>query len=1077
MAFIGDAALSKLLDLLLGKSIDAALNFVADHKQVYDQLKEWKSILPDIKAVLNHAEEKQIKDEGVKNWLEDLQDLTYDADDILDDFAYEELRLKLHKAQVQASTSKVRKFLPTCCTGSDFTPSSFLFKNAMIPKMKEITARLNSLATRRNSLGLSEILPQAVSSERKKLARLQPTSVVDGAVEYIGRDNEKQEMLDLLKTNNSDAVCVLSIVGMGGMGKTTLAQLVYNDPSIEESFDHKAWISNKEKSRFVMHDLMNDLAQSVAGDICCRLEDNKQHMFSHRSRHSSNNTSDNGTAKMFEAFGQINSLRTFLRLKEAHLRIYLSNVVLVELLPRHGYLRVLSLCGYGITELPEFFENLNHLRYLNLSHNGIKCLSDSLCNLYQLETLLLEGCSKLQEFPPKMENLVSLHYIDIRGVDSIERMPLGIGNLTNLRRLSDVVIGEGDGHRIAELKNLSNLRGDFCLSRDFEKPIRKNEVEERVLNSLHPHKKLEKLVIENYGGVKFSTWISDSSLSNLSSLKLHDCKNCKSLPPIGRLPLLKDLSICDLDEVHKIGVELFGENQSIAFASLETLSFGNLPNWEEWDPCEADGQISRFPGLRKLSISLCPQLLGRLPTRLQSLQRLEILFCRKLGVSISSFPSLHELIVDGCEELVDGCSSSPVEEVTSLQSMYLSNISNFSIPAERIMSRFANSKDFRTGDFNILQKVSHTLTFLTRMVLINCEGLISFAEGNLPLTMKELRICDCNSLQYLFGEGMSSNTCLLENLDISRCQSLIWLSSRGATCNRLQNLRIEGCPKLSSLFLNAKLPVMLKKLDIWGCRVLECIAQDFDETTDLEIIKIRGAQNIKSLPRRLDKLRHLQEISLYDCSNLAVCFEEIGMPTTNLREFSMDGCKNLGGLPKCLNNFTSLGSLMVWNCGADISFPEDGFPTNLTSLSIRGASRIYSSLVGWGFHRLTSLQRLNVGCLDVVSFPDERIGLPPSLTSIGISDCNNLEFMCSKGFQHLTSLEALFIENCPKLTSLPEKGMLLSLGLLYLRNCTQTTGVVLKKSHEDIQLICFRMINCELSTTLDMKLPFGHKLM
>ncbi|KAK8527672.1 hypothetical protein V6N13_085477 [Hibiscus sabdariffa] len=95
MAFIGDAALAKLLDLLLGKSIDAALNFVADHKQVYDQLKEWKSKLPDIKAVLNHAEEKQIKDEGVKSWLEDLRDLAYDVDDILDEFAYEELRLKL----------------------------------------------------------------------------------------------------------------------------------------------------------------------------------------------------------------------------------------------------------------------------------------------------------------------------------------------------------------------------------------------------------------------------------------------------------------------------------------------------------------------------------------------------------------------------------------------------------------------------------------------------------------------------------------------------------------------------------------------------------------------------------------------------------------------------------------------------------------------------------------------------------------------------------------------------------------------------------------------------------------------
>ncbi|KAL4313189.1 hypothetical protein GQ457_01G001860 [Hibiscus cannabinus] len=498
-----------------------------------------------------------------------------------------------------------------------------------------------------------------------------------------------------------------------------------------------------------------------------------------------------------------------------------------------------------------------------------------------------------------MENLVNLHYIDVRCVDSIEKMPLRIGNLTNLQRLSDFVIGEGGGHHIGELKKLSNLRGDFCLSGlenvngqdageamlneksgintlalqwsgDFEKPTRKNGVEERVLDYLHPSKTLQKLVIKNYGGAKFSAWIADSSLRNLSSLKLHGCKNCRSLPPFGRLSWLKDLSISGLDEVHKIGSEFFGENQSIAFASLETLSFESLPNWEEWDSCETDDQVSRFPGLRELSISKCPQLSGRLPTRLQFLRRLDINECTRLVVSISSFPALSELAVDGCEELADGCSSSPVEEVTSLQSVCLSNIPKFSIPAEKTMLRFVNSKCFRTRDFNMLPKVSHAFTFLTRMILMNCEGMVSLGQSNLPHALKELRIHFCQSLQYLFDEVMSSNTCLLESLEITGCHSLTWLSSWAATCDRLQNLEIWGCPKLSSLFLNAKLPVMLKKLHIGECPMFECIAQDFDETTGLEVIKIGGAQNIKSLPRGLDKLSHLQEISLTKCPNPTV---------------------------------------------------------------------------------------------------------------------------------------------------------------------------------------------------------------
>ncbi|KHF98362.1 hypothetical protein F383_37576 [Gossypium arboreum] len=346
---------------------------------------------------------------------------------------------------------------------------------------------------------------------------------------------------------------------------------------------------------------------------------------------------------------------------------------------------------------------------------------------------------------------------------------------------------------------------------------------------------------------------------------------------------------------------------------------------------------------------------------------------------------------------------------------------------------------------NRLPEVLYAFPFITRMVLEDCPGFVCFAESNFPPALKQLRIVNCVNLQYLVdkqennNKSMSSNTCLLERLEIIRCQCLIWLSSRGDICNRLQHLKISCCSKLSSLFLNAKLPVMLKKLVIWDCSVLECIAQDFLETPDLESILIRGAEKIKSLPRGLDKLSHLQEIQLCWCPNL-VSFEESGLPTTNLRVLKISNCENFGALPKCINNFTSLRELSVLKCSADISFPEEGFPTNLTSLAISNAPKIYTSLVEWGFNRLTSLQQLTItgeGSSHVVSFPEEAIGmmLPPSLTEVVIYNFGNLEFMCSKGLQHLTSLQQLTICNCPKLASLPEKDMLLSLEKLDISYC------------------------------------------
>ncbi|TYI31924.1 hypothetical protein ES332_A04G020900v1 [Gossypium tomentosum] len=1272
MSVFGEAALSAFLELLSAKLLDSVLNFVADHRQVHQQLKLWQSILPEIKTVLNHAEEKQIKDEGVKNWLDDLQDLAYDVDDILDEFAYQELRLKHQKTQPQASTSKIQKLIPTCCTGGNFSPISFMFNAKMISKINTITDRLNSLNTRRSSLGLSEIMSQGATSKGNK-PRLQPASLMDGAVEYVGRANEKQEMLELLNSNNSDGVCVLSIVGMGGMGKTTLAQLVYNDPSIKESFDHKSWVcvsddfdavnitktilrsldaesrdendlnllqvklkeklsgkrfllvlddiwnesysdwtilrtpfgagtkiivttrlekvssnvdsvkafyldklshhdclsifaqhalkarnfdghlqfkeigenivrrcnglplaakaigsllrtvqdhsewekineseiwdlpedpyyefeeeeiillwraegflqskakiqgkglgnqyfqdlvsrsffqrSGKDKSRFVMHDLMNDLAQSIAGEICCRLEDDKQSKFSLRTRHSAY-VSDDGyhSVKKFEAFYQMTSLHTFLPLLHGKCRFYLTNVVVEDLLPRLSCLRVLSLRGCEIFDLPDFFENLKHLRYLNFSSTQINCLPDSLCTLYHLETLILRNCSKLKNLPSKIENLVNLHFLDISGADSIERMPSGFDQLAKLQTLSNFVIGEGDGHLIRELKNLSNLRGNFCLS-GLEN-VNGQDVREAKLNgklgidglelqwgadlensTRKKEKKLEQLIIENYGG-------------NLSSLKLRNCKNCKSLPSVGRLPLLKDLSIIGFDQVQKIGVEFFGENQLNPFASLEILSFESLPNWKEWDTCEGDEKVLKLPSLRELSIKTCPQLLGRLPTHLPSLQKLEIHSCMSLVVSISSFPSLCELSIRGCAELVDDCSS-PAKELSFLQTLSLSNISKFNIPADRTMLRFGKSEHFEIGGWeelaslsqhgfslvghrfitvgccpqlqsleaeeaelqpdkisrveslmivscdrlNRLPQVLHELTFLTVMEIQGFRGLVSFTENNLPPNLKKLKIAGCENLKHLVDENednksMSSTLFLFKDLEIQNCASLMSF--------QLQLLRIINCSKLSCLFSNTKFPITLKRLIIKGCPVSE----------------------IKSLPRGLDKLIHLQEIMFF-------------------KTFVVDGCGNFGALPKCMASITSLRRLSVLNCSADISFPSEGFPANLTSLEITNAPKIYRSLVEWGLNSLSSLQELIIGgegCSNVVSFPEEgtRMMLPPSLTRIFLSGFENLEFMFSEGFQDLASLKELMIGDCPKLTSLPEKYMLRSLGHLHIFSC------------------------------------------
>ncbi|XP_072961284.1 putative disease resistance protein RGA3 [Typha angustifolia] len=583
----------------------------------------------------------------------------------------------------------------------------------------------------------------------------------------------------------------------------------YFDELMLRSFFQYSLLDIGEEEKFVMHDLVHDLARYFAGEECIVAEDCDLSNLSIKTRHLSLIPYGSKVLFQFKSADKQKPLRSLQliyilanswggvgMLGDNLLHVKIPNEYFLNLI----CLRTLDLSYTDIEELPDSIGSLKHLRHLSLRNTKIQKLPESICRLYYLQTLELDYCSNLRELPSGIGNLTNLRHLQLPTMEHTPIcMPSGFLRLTNLLELSAFNVGGDSVHcNIGELKDMADLRGDLHISglrnvargwdaeeanlktkknvqrlaldwyvhqsdykcshlkpanlsnaKAITAPWNSFEDDSLVLENLEPHHNLVVLDIRNYGGARLPKWLGDPSFSNLTTVRFFLCEKCEALPALGELPSLKNLHINGMQSVRRIGPEFYGSNKK--FAALEKLELIYMPKLEEWDEVEEGA----FVQLSDLIVTSCPKLKS-LPKKMA--------------------PSLKKLNVGDCQELT-------------------------AIPAPRSLISLSIGGACKDEIWSCLLD----LPLLESLEVVYCEGLTSLPLHNMPV-LKTIVIKGCSELVSIDCIASSSSSSTPPQVGLHNLISL-------------EVLKFEECPMLGFPG-DEQLPASLKEIDISCCPML-----------------------------------------------------------------------------------------------------------------------------------------------------------------------------------------------------------------------------------------------------------------
>ncbi|TYH64872.1 hypothetical protein ES332_D06G016200v1 [Gossypium tomentosum] len=1006
-----------LLSPLVGTILDGLKSWSLKELELAGSLKiEVASLeftLTTIQAVLQDAEEKQWKSEAIKNWLGKLKQAAYDLEAVLEDF------------NTEAQSHMARKF-------------------------KNVRERLDAIAGEKSKFHLREGVGEA---EIERNEDRQTSSLVKES-EVLGRADEKEKIVSMLlcNVNHHDDLSVYAICEMGGLGKTTIAQFVFNDENVAKVFDLRGWVCVSDD--FDIKRLTKAIVESFGGNSCgiqeldtlqrCLAEKlvgkqfllvlddvwNEYHDKWDRLKQALQCGRKGSTVIVttrLEKVALIMATTPFYRLgclsdddswslfkqRAFGMGMNGSNANL-ETIGR----QIVQRCG-GVPLAIKAIGSILRFRsqeseWLRVTDSEIWDLEDEGSRILAVLRLSydhlpphMRQCFSFCSIFPKdsvmtKDELMGLWmangFIPSRGALDLHDMGCEIFSELTWRSFFQEIKEDVDGTVTCKMHDLihdlaTSIMGQECCV------IEANEGSQIPKAARH-------LFVYNYSSSPLKNVMDFTTLQPLQSLILHGY----------------DINVSNLSRY------ISKQNSNIAFKSSKHLRYLCLHGAHVKTLPESTSSLHNLQTL-KLGDCYNLQMLPKDTKNLKNLRYLDIRNCDALTsmpVALGQLSFLRKLsIIKGLHNVK--CSMEAKNENLikkhNLRSLSLSWPSSRHQNDEEILSALqphSNLKKLCIFDYQGLMfpywMMDLLLPNLVEISLENCERCHQLPPLGKLRFLKVLNICRISALKYIddtFYGDMESSFPSLETTANGREHFPL-----------LSSLTIESCPKL------VKLPMIqsLKQLYIRGTNVtlLTPLIMNATVLTSLQI------SDFNELPDGLlQNQKQLDTLAVLSCSLKSS--SDLLDNLSCLKYLNIQGC-SIESLPAGLQNLSSLKSLDL-DCDSLVSLPVNGLHglCSLSSLYILSGNSLAS--LSEGLQYLTSLQDLFInGCPRLTSLP-RSIQHLSSLRYLQIWNCRGLISLPDE-IQHLTLLSLLDINGCSNLMSLPQEVRNLNaLETLRIRGC------------------------------------------